>query len=316
MDHRLFAIALAPTLATCAPSSESNPPREVDASDAATIGNGTEDAASEGGVLAGRPYTLVVPSSYDASKPTPFLFMMHGYPATAAAEEHYMGLTATAQTHGFLYAYADGTLDSKGNRFWNATDACCNFDHLAVDDVAYIDAVLADVSTKYNVDAKRVFLLGHSNGGFMAHRYACDRGGNVAAIVSLAGAVWNDPSLCSPSSPVAIAEVHGDEDAVIAYDGGTTTDSLGANYTYPSAHQTVATWATKDGCAGPLASGGTLSLDTSAPANATEVQRYSGCAQTSGVELWTMHGSKHVPALDASWGEAVWTFFSAHPKAR
>ena len=53
-----------------------------------------------------------------------------------------------------------------------------------------VDAILADVKAKYNVDPKRVFVIGHSNGGFMSHRLACDRASDVAAIVSLAGATW------------------------------------------------------------------------------------------------------------------------------
>src|SRR5947209_5265782 len=90
-------------------------------------------AAPDAGVIAQRPYTLVVPNSYDASKPTPFVFMMHGYGASGQLEELYMGLTPAAQAHGFLYAFADGTLDKSGARFWNATDACCDLDGAKVD---------------------------------------------------------------------------------------------------------------------------------------------------------------------------------------
>ena len=35
---------------------------------------------------------------------------------------------------GFLYAYPDGTVYSVGNHFWNATDACCDFDPCEVDE--------------------------------------------------------------------------------------------------------------------------------------------------------------------------------------
>jgi polyhydroxybutyrate depolymerase len=215
------------------------------------------DAGDAGGasLLTSRPYTIFVPNAYDAAKPTPFLLMLHGYGATGAAEEALMQLSDAAQTHNFLYAYADGTRDSQGKRFWNATDACCNFDHLPVDDVAYIDAIVADVAAKYNVDPKRVFLLGHSNGAFMAYRYACDRAATVAAIVSLAGATWEDASLCTPKVPVAVVQVHGDMDDVIDYDGGVNTDFAGTAYVYPSAHATVASWAALDHCSEPLADG-------------------------------------------------------------
>jgi polyhydroxybutyrate depolymerase len=240
---------------------------------------------------------------------------MHGYGADGMFEEAYMQLGDAAQAHGFLYAYGDGTIDPKtGLRFWNATDACCDGDNIPVDDVAYINAIRADVAQQYNVDPKRFFLVGHSNGGFMAHRYACDHAEQVAAIVSLAGAVWEDASRCKPSEPVAVAEVHGDDDMTILYDGGSIADSTGDAHAYPSAHQTVATWAAKNTCAQGLTDGGALSLDTALDAGNTIVERYGACTSPSGVELWTIHGGPHIPPLDATWGESVWAFLSAHPK--
>jgi poly(3-hydroxybutyrate) depolymerase len=37
-----------------------------------------------------------------------------------------------------------------------------------VDDEGYLISIIDLVSAKYNVDLKRVYLIGHSNGGFMA----------------------------------------------------------------------------------------------------------------------------------------------------
>jgi polyhydroxybutyrate depolymerase len=292
------------TLAGCshASSSASNGPA-IDA-------GGGGDA----GVVGQRPYTLVVPDSYDASKPAPLVVMFHGYGVTGSLEELVFQMTATAQAHGFLYAYGDGTPDSSGARFWNATDACCDLEGIPVDDVAYFDAIVDDVASKYAVDPKRVYVIGHSNGGFMSHRLACDRASRVAAIVSLAGAQWIDPSRCSPSEPVAVAQAHGDADQVILYDGGATDDRKGGTHPYPSAAQTVATWASKDGCTPSPTTAGTMDLDTSLPGAETTVERYAGCTGGANVELWTIHGAGHVPSLGPSWGESVWTFLSAHPK--
>ena len=300
----LFALLLAAVaVAACGNNgSSATPPAD-----------GGQDAAA---LVAARPYTMFVPNSYDKTRPTPLVIMMHGYGASGALEEAFMDLTDAAQTHGFLYAYGDGTVDpTSGSRFWNATDACCNFSNVPVDDVAYINAIREDVSQKYNVDPKRFFLVGHSNGGFMAHRYACDHAEQVAAIVSLAGAVWEDASRCEPSVPVAVAEVHGDMDSEIGYDGGVNRDRDGAPHEYPSAPQTVATWVTKDACTQPVADGGTLSLDSTLPQGNTLIARYGGCGQaTTDVELWTIHGGSHIPGLTLTWGEAVWSFLSAHPK--
>jgi polyhydroxybutyrate depolymerase len=263
-----------------------------------------------GGIVAARPYTLHVPARYDPSRPTPLVVMFHGYGASGALEEVYMGLTTTSDAHSFLYAYGDGTTDPRGQRFWNATDACCDHDGLPVDDVRYFDAIVADIESRYNVDRRRIFAMGHSNGGFMSHRLACDRASTVAAILSLAGAQWDDLSKCSPSSAVSVAEVHGNADRVILYEGGKIGERP-----YPSAPITVADWAKKNGCAGGLAAtGATYDVDSQLAGRETQVQAYTGCPAGIAVELWIMQGGAHLPALTASWGELVWGFLSAHPK--
>jgi polyhydroxybutyrate depolymerase len=163
---------------------------------------------------------------------------------------------------------------------------------------------------QYNIDAARVYFVGHSNGGFMSHRIACDSAPRVAAIVSLAGATWKDQSKCQPAAPVAVLEVHGVMDDMVPYDGTPTQ---------PGALETVADWATKNGCTGSLtATGQTLDLDTLIPGPETTVQRYN-CA-VGAAELWTMTGTMQNPAghlphfAQPAWGDAVWSFLSAHPK--
>jgi polyhydroxybutyrate depolymerase len=242
--------------------------------------------------------------------------MLHGYGTTGDVEEAYLHLTGASDAHGFLYAYATGTTDASGSTFWNATDGCCNFYGSTVDDVTYIDAIFDDVASKYNVDKSRVFIFGHSNGGFMAHRYACDRAPRVAAIVALAGDNWNDPSKCNPTAHVAALQIHGDMDPTILYGGGMSTADGGTGGIYPSAHDSVATWAQKDACTGMLtATGMTLDLVANIAGNETKVETYGGCPTGIDVALWTMQGAGHIPAITRpGFVEAVWGFFSSHPK--
>src|SRR5262245_12999814 len=107
--HRIAPVLVAALAAACSSSSPA-----------------TADSAAA--LLAARPYTLAVPAAYDASKPTPLVLMLHGYGASGQLEEIYMGLTPTSTAHDFLYVYADGTKDKSGSLYWNATDACCDFD--------------------------------------------------------------------------------------------------------------------------------------------------------------------------------------------
>jgi polyhydroxybutyrate depolymerase len=265
---------------------------------------------SDAGPTLTRPYHFYVPPGYNKNTPTPLVIMLHGYTATGDEQEAYWMLKPVADSQTFLYAYPDGTVDFLGNHFWNATDGCCDIGKTGVDDVAYINAVIDDVISKYNVDDKRIFVTGHSNGGFMSHRLACDAP-RVAAIVSLAGAVWNDPSQCNPSRKIAVLEIHGNADTVIPYTGG-AYQGLAA---FPSAPTTVATWAGKNGCTGQLTdSGQTLDLDSSLVGAETKIERYGGCPAHGEVELWTIQGGGHVPILQPIWGDKIYGFLSSHPK--
>ena len=327
-------LALQATVAACssssAPSSSAAKPPAYDAGgmtydaspDSAGPGNvdsgsSPGDATSDApgidaaGIIASRPYTLHVPTGYDPTKPTPLVVMFHGYSVDGPSEEAYMDLTAASDASTFLYAYGNGTVDKSGLRFWNATNACCDLDSIPVDDVTYFDAILEDVSSKYNVDRKRIYEVGHSNGGFMGHRLACDRASTLAAVVSLAGAQWDDPSRCNPSEPVSIVELHGDADTVVIYDGGSTTEG-----TYPSAPVTVNTWGAKDGCTGGLSpTGQTLDVDTTLVGNETVVSAFGGCPAGIDVQLWRIQGGSHIPTIShPGFAELVWGFLGAHHK--
>jgi polyhydroxybutyrate depolymerase len=255
-----------------------------------------------------RPYDDPnVPPSYHG-QPTPLVVMLHGYSATAYVEEAAIyQLTDVSNDKGFIYATPQGKSDSMQHPFWNATDACCDEDGTGVDDVAYLNAVIDDLQWKYNIDKKRVFITGHSNGGFMSHRMACDSASRLAAIVSLAGMVWLDASKCNPSEPVAVLQVHGDADPTVPYNGSSVE---------PSAKQTVATWAQKNGCGTTLdATGMTLDLVSNLPGAETRVDAYGGCPANSAAELWTMMGVGHVPAFNhPAWGDEIVDWMFAHPK--
>lgn len=274
------------------------------AMDSPASGDAMPDAQTNP-LITARPYNFKIVGTYDG-KPTPLLVMLHGYTSSGMQEESYLKFSSVPKT--FLYAYPDGLKDGMQNRFWNATDACCNFYGNPVDDVAYIDAIIEDVAMKYAVDRKRIFVFGHSNGGFMAHRLACDLSSKIAAVGSLAGAVWNDASKCNPTDKIAVLQVHGTADATIAYGGGMIVGN-----TYPSAMTTMATWAAKNACTGTLVDTGMpIDIEAVIVGNETNVARYSCTAGTA--ELWSIQGGSHIPAFQPSFASLVYDFFLAHPK--
>ncbi len=243
------------------------------------------------------------------TSPAPLLILLHGHGVDGAIQDAYLRLASATDAHGMLYVHPDGTSDSRSERFWNATDACCGAGS-GVDDSAYIGAIIAVVKARYTVDPRRVFIVGHSNGGFMAFRMACDHADEIAAIVSIEGATWANPSRCQPTEPVTVLEVHGTADDTIRYDGGTI-----GNTRYPGAKETVATWARYDGCdtKATLPAPPARAIEDQLPP-ATVLSYSTGCDGHAIAELWTQAHGVHIPPFSASFADQIVSFLLAHPK--
>ena len=271
-----------------------------------------------------RPVQVAVPPGYRPGVPAPLLLVLHGYGDTPEGVDRYLGLGPVAAQAGMLYATPRGSADSGGKLFWNATDACCDLRRSGVDDVAYLSGVIADIRRRYTVDDRRIAVVGMSNGGFMAHRLACDHADVVAAVVSAAGAGVPDDR-CRPRRPVTVLQIHGDADSVVRYDGATSRQAgfLGAGY--PGAEQTVRDWARRNGCTDQARDGEPVDLAVEAditrsgsrPLDGAETRTRSydaGCGPGGQAELWTIAGADHVPGLAPAYARQVVDFLRAHPR--
>ena len=309
---RLLLPLLALLVASACSSKSPAPASSTDAGDDGAV-LGDYDPVPFGGA---RPVSLYVPSGYTGA-PTPLVILLHGYSINGAEEDLYLGLRSVAESKTVLYAHPDGTMNPAGNRFWNATDACCDLYGSGVDDSTYLASLVAEIGTRYAVDPKRVYFMGHSNGAFMSYRMACDHADVVAAIVSIAGAMWSDPSKCAPSAPVSVLEVHGTADTEIQYAGASTVPLDGGTQgavAYPGATTTVADWATLDGCATPPdTSQPNLDIDGNIAGAETTVTRYAaGCRAGSEVDLWSIQGEGHIPGFNSSFAPLAFDFLLTH----
>lgn len=287
--------------------------RDAETSDGDAPDSGVADAAVDDDagtatnpLVEARPYAVRFPAGYDPEVASPVLLSLHGFTLDGATTMSQARLAALADTRGYILAYPDGTPDSMGRRFWNATNGCCNVEGIEVDDVAYLTAVLDDLERRFRVDPRRVFVFGFSNGGFMAHRFACEHGDRLAAIVSLGGVSWLDPSDCPAGHAVNVLQIHSDADEVIPYTG---------NAYLPSAAATVAMWMEKNGCTGALTSAGIANLDLAVAGDEASKQVAEGCPANGAVAFWTLDGSLHGPNLGGDWLGELGGYFDGHARA-
>lgn len=256
------------------------------------------------------------PEGADPKKPLPLVVLLHGYGAGGYVQAAYFRLDQKlVNDKQFLLVAPDGTPDKGGKRFWNAVDACCDFDGTKVDDVKYLTGLVEEIASVWTVDRKRIYLVGHSNGGAMSYRLACDAAQTFAAAFVLAPLFWSDSSKCNPRAPVSIRHLHGTADETVAYDGASTS-SGGLVSNYPSAPKVVEAWAKWNGCSATAdTSAAPVDLDRGVPGAETKITSYPSCRDGAATELWTLDGSKHIPMdLAPDIGEQIWAFLSAHPK--
>ena len=251
-----------------------------------------------------RPALLVLPADHDPKTPIPLVLSLHGFTDHSAQYDRYFGLSKRVNADRFALIMANGTRDPDGNRFWNATDFCCDLHNTQVDDVKYLSGLLEEAATHLAVE--RIFALGHSNGGFMSYRLACEGIPGLVAIASLAGTSFSDPSRCAFASPVSVLQIHGTADKIVAYDGSAGADE------YAGAEEVALRWAALARC--DLTDPETLpplDLDQGIDGPETVRTRYrTGCRHDVTIELWTMEQGSHVPNFAPDFGQRLlkWLF--------
>ena len=255
-----------------------------------------------------RSFSLFVPTNYSAQTPAPLVIALSGYNQSGADFEKYLKLTPLAQSNGFLYVHPDGSRDLHGIRFWNGTPECCDFQSPKVDDAKYIMNIISQVEAKYSVDSNRIFIIGHSNGGFLANNLACNYAVQIAAVVNMAGGSYANASFCKPSSPISVLEIWGTADETYKIN-----HILGKPI--PGALKIFSAWGAINHC-DPVTntSAEKLDLDAKITGAETAVVQYQNCPANTAIDFWRIVGAGHTPALTPSFDVQVITWLLAHPK--
>lgn len=280
-------------------------PDSVSVPDAALTPWGPNNPASAIG--GARPVTPVLPDAYDPDVAWPLVIVLHGYTASGGVQDLYFGTSERGRELGFITLAPNGLVDPGGDHYWNASPACCDFYSSGVDDVGYIVGLIAEASKLWHIDPSRVYLIGHSNGAYMAHRLACDAPDKITAIAALAGVSQFTLDACTAGPPVSVLQMHGTLDQSVLYAGSPN---------YPGAETTVALRVASNHCDTSPQVGSARDYDDSVPGAETVPSRYDGCDANTTVELWTMNGTVHLPGFNDTWRDEVLDWLLAQRRAK
>jgi len=183
------------------------------------------------GVDIARSVYLHVPPELSDEEPTPVVFSFHGNGGRATP--FLASLESYVLDGRFIGVYAQGHENA-----WNTGQA-----DLTADDVAFIQAILADLSAYPSADMDRVYAQGFSNGAGMSHLVAL-RSLGFKAIAPQATALHVDDLPTADTEPVAVIQFMGIDDPLCPYYGGVGAGGLD----FLSAEESAATWAAHNGC--------------------------------------------------------------------
>lgn len=244
-----------------------------------------------------RQYRLYVPRSYQRGKPVALIFGFHGNTGHADQFEAYSGFSPLAEREGFIVVYPQGA----GGQYptWETKEGS--------KDVQFVRDLIVKVSGICSIDSKRIYAVGHSLGGGMANRLACDLAERIAAIGPVSGAYQN-PLPCTPTQPVAVVAIHGTNDSVVFYQGIPPGGMVIEAYTAIGTPipQWASGWAGRNDC----------------DANATVIyneepvsaQQWSGCRNAADVVLYTIRGGEHGWPSEMDAPQVIWDFFAKHTR--
>lgn len=257
-----------------------------------------------------RSYYLYVPESYDPAVPTALIISIHGYADWPAHHMQMSRWNDLADENGLIVVYPSGTRFPMRWRASNLTD-----DQPApTEDIVFISELIDALQAEYNIDPRRVYANGLSNGAGMSFVLSCSLSERIAAVGLVAGAYLYPWDSCAPSRPVPAIVFHGTADPIVPFEGG---PSRSFEMPFPYIPDWVDMMAERNGCSS--------APQTLPPRGQVSGVAYTDCA--ADVVFYTVQDGGHtwpggvplpewiagVTSTEIDATREMWDFFQQHP---
>lgn len=224
----------------------------------------TESLVTEAGETA-----VYIPEQYGRDRQWPLVILLHGAGATGDMQDLHLGISERVSAKGFILAVPEARVAGSGS----------NADFLL--------GLVGELKQKYQIDDQKVFLIGHSMGGYQSLRFACDHGDVIAGMVISAAA-----GVCETGrAPVRLLLATGDADISDAHVIATTNS-----------------WRRVNGCteSSSLVEGFDLHWDIAGSESA--LTAWSECAANSAVASLRSRYGRHIPIFRGEFAQVALDF--------
>ncbi|MGB4839686.1 MAG: hypothetical protein WBP08_11880 [Saprospiraceae bacterium] len=192
-----------------------------------------------------RYYYIQLPDDYNPAQSYPLLLVFHGKGSgtknKACAWKERIGDWINENKYIAVYGRSYKDLH------WYVEGACLP----VVDEVCYIEKIISEMKTDYNIYENRIYAMGTSNGGGLCYSLISQMD-DFAAIATFAAYKWGDYSFTEVPK-ISLMQVHGTEDGTIPYGGGTLFC-----LNFENAYTSCAEWAEHNNCTVPVSGESTV----------------------------------------------------------
>ena len=258
-----------------------------------------------------REFIIYVPSIYSSSIPTPLMFNFHGGGGDGQSMMGLSDMRPISDTANFIAVYPSGS----GGAWMHKVPTTYN-------DIYFVEAMIDELATEFNIDNDRVYACGYSEGGIFSYELACRLSNRIAAVASVSGSMMtdifrSDPApngygfpACSPSHPTAIMFIPG------TIDMSPHSMYNGLSPYYMSASEISTYWSTQNNT---NLSPTVVSVPNTNTLDGSTVERRTwenGDNCVSVVELKVNNGDHDWPGtfgnMDIDASQEIWKFVSKH----
>jgi polyhydroxybutyrate depolymerase len=239
--------------------------------------------------------------------------------------EKQTGFSDLSDRENFFVLYPNGIGILGWLQHWNAGHCCGKAASDKVDDVGYIEMAIEQTCRIANIDRRRIYMVGFSNGGMLTHRFGSEHSRLLAAIAPMAASIGgrSDPEtplwqITSPENPLPVILFHGKKDKAVPYSGGFVKDEVDGRE-YLSVAESTDFWRTQNGCF-------TQTEEDSLYQGTVIRKTWRGCRDNVQVQLHTLSDWGHIwpgpyftdalapdhPLHGYDAAKVIWNFFKGY----